>query len=106
MHPDKFDPKKRSHNYRFGAWTIENTGLPFGRSYIINVDKPGLEIFLRYKPDMRYVDPRLVQENDSDDRYNIILEGANGNAYGAGTNITIAKIDEAIPAYKFKSITV
>lgn len=106
MHPENYNAQEWTHNYTAGAWTIESTGLPFGRSYIVNVDRPGLEVFLRYKPDMRYIDPRLVQANDSDQRYDIILQGSNGDAYGAGTNITITKIDESVPAYKFRNITV
>lgn len=102
MWPDEWDQEKYNKNASYGGWwwvgrTLDNTWLPFARTYHINVTRD-TELYFVVKPDMRWVDPRLQIENDRDDRYFIEVSWVkdSANPYGAATTIEITRQSDAI----------
>lgn len=98
MHPMRWDPAAWTRNYQAGTITLENTWLPFSRSYIIYVEKE-CELFFCVKPSLGK-DVRV--ENDRDDRYFIKVEGTNSWVFGAITSMEIAKVSEAPHASRYR----
>lgn len=83
---------------RWALWTIDATWLPFSRSYIVNVSEP-TEIAMVVKPDTRWIDPRLIKSQDSNDRYRVHVEWKTvQNPFWAVTSIEIARICDLITA--------
>lgn len=110
--PDNWDKEKFVKNSldsnwqtlrRWALWTLENTWLPFSRTYTLNIKNP-TEIAMVVKPDTRWIDPRLIKSQDSDDRYLIKVEWWWDNVYWAVTTIELAKISDVVPDWRFKSI--
>lgn len=106
LFPDEWDWEVFTKNYTRIWWTLENTWLPFARTYILNVTKAPVEIFMAVKPDMRDRDPRVIEENDDDDRYYIQVEWANWNAYWAATTIELTRISDSVSASRMADIVV
>lgn len=100
--PDEWDKDRFIHNWKTW-WTMENTWLPFARTYLMNVTEP-TEILMAVKPDMRWIDPRLIVENDYDDRYYIQVEWAGSSAYWAVTTIELARVWNSVHPSRMKVI--
>lgn len=105
--PEEWDKDKFKKNwewrYKWAWWTMENTWLPFARTYVLNVTEE-TEILMAVKPDMRWVDPRLILDEDYDDRYYIQVEWAGSSAYWAVTTIDIARIWNSVHPSRLKPI--
>lgn len=98
--PDDWDEAKFRQNEWYWThwawWTLDNTWLPFARTYILNVVNE-TELFMMVKPDMRWVDPRLIPAFDKDDRYRIAVSwSADWNPYNAATTIEISRLSDAV----------
>lgn len=103
MFPQEWDPEVYTVWYTRIWNTLENTWLPFARTYVLNITRP-TEIFMAVKPDMRDKDPRVVEANDDDNRYYLQVEWANWNAYWAATTIEIARVNEAVATSRLVTI--
>lgn len=95
MWPDQWDPAIYTDDYKKIWWTLENTWLPFARTYVLNITTP-TEIFMAVKPDMRWHDPRTIDENDKDDRYYVEVTWWDWNPYWAATTIDIARVWDSV----------
>lgn len=106
--PEEWDKEKFIKNwewrYKWAAWTIDFTWLPFARTYVLNVVNTPVEILMAVKPDMRWTDPRLMLENDQDYRYYIQVEWQGSSAYWAVTTIDIAKVSNSVHPSRMKII--
>ena len=108
--PDEWDEEKFKKNASYSWWwwvgrTLDNTWLPFSRSYQIIV-RNETELFLVVKPDMRWVDPRLITENDNPDRYLIKMSWVEdlSNSYWASTTVEITRLSDAILEDRLKPL--
>ena len=77
-------------------WTIENRWLPFARTYNLNITTAPVELALVIKPDMRYIDPRIIRANDKDEHYKIKLAWWVWDAYWATSSIEIIRVWDAV----------
>lgn len=108
--PEEWDQEKYTKNADYGgSWwvgrTLDNTWLPFARTYIINVSQP-TELFMVVKPDMRWVDPRLDPDVDREDRYRIAVSWASDwNPYWASTTIEIARLSDVVLSDRLKPLS-
>jgi len=105
--PEEWNKEKFIENwvwrYKWAWRTMENTWLPFARTYVLNITE-STEIFMAVKPDMRWVDPRLILENDYDERYYIQVEWQWSSAYWAVTTIDIARIWNSVHQSRMQPI--
>jgi len=106
MFPEERDWQKFTNNYTQIGWTLENTWLPFSRSYVINVTKTPVDIYLAVKPDMRDNDPRVILDNDYDERYTLTMTGTNSGAYWAITTIECTRTSDVALDSRLVTISV
>jgi len=97
LFPAQYDDDVFTRNKTRYWWTLENTWLPFSRSYVLHIPR-ACELFMAVKPDMRDQDPRVEENNDYEWRYNIQVEWYNSDAYWAATSIEISRVWETINA--------
>lgn len=102
MFPDTFDPDVWNH-YTNTWWTLDNTWLPFSRTYIINITRD-TELYMAVKPDMRDEDPRIDKSYDSEWNYHIHVTWQNDNEYSAATSIEITRLWDAVPESRMINI--
>lgn len=104
MFPDSYDKNTWLH-YRNTGWTLDNTGLPFSRTYILDVTTE-TEIYMAVKPDMRDEDPRLIKANDKEVRYNLFVTWtSDSDEYWASTTIEITRVSDAVIDSRLKEIS-
>ena len=101
MHPFAWDPAKWTRNYQRMANCLENTWLPFSRTYLFYVEKE-CELALCVKPDMQGLDVRV--EADRDDRYFIKMQGTASWVFGAITSIEICRVSDAPHKSRYRTI--
>ena len=56
------------------------------------------------KPDMRWHDPRTIDENDKDDRYYVEVTWWDWNPYWAATTIDIARVWDSVHPSRIVSL--
>lgn len=99
MHPFEWNSKTWTNNYQMWWLSLELTGIPFSRTYVIPVVDE-CELFMCVKPDMQYIDVRT--QNDNDNRYFIDVQWTNSWAYGAITSMEITKISDIPHSSRYK----
>ncbi len=100
---DKFVQNSLDSNWQtlrwWALWTLDATWLPFSRTYVLNVTED-TELAMVVKPDTRWIDPRLIKSQDSDDRYKLHIEWWVDN-YWAVTSIEIARVWDLVTESRY-----